>query len=300
MKLSVLVPSYRRPVDLQRCLQALSAQVLPADQILVVARTGDDETIEVVRNWSGRWSVELVEVTSSGVVHALNAGLARCSGEILAITDDDAAPRPDWLQRLEKYYADDPTLGGVGGRDWMHINGEMDSGAKTTVGRFLWFGRMVGNHHRGVGPAREVDILKGANWSFRTAAIRPIGFDTRLRGAGAQVYNEVLACLAVKRAGWRLVYDPAVAVDHFPAPRFDRDRRGQFDPIATADRAFNLHLALLEISPAWRRYAALGWQRIYGTRDEPGLISLLLLIARRDRHAFSRYRAARGAIKEGS
>ena len=75
------------------------------------------------------------------------------------------------------------------------------------------------------GPPREVDVLKGANMSYRRQRHQGIGFDERLRGAGAQVHFEVALGLAVKRAGWRLIYDPAVAVDHYPAQRFDDDER---------------------------------------------------------------------------
>ncbi len=274
MKVSALIPSYRRPRDLERCLQAFTNQVRLADQLMVVARTEDDETLNVVRQWNQRLAIELIEVTVPGVVHALNAGLARCTGDILAITDDDAAPRPDWLSRIEAHYAADPSLGGLGGRDWIYPNGVFEPGDSAVVGRILWYGRIIGNHHRGVGPVRDVDLLKGANWSFRTTAIRQIGFDTRLRGSGAQVYNEVPASLGVKRAGWRLVYDPQVAVDHYLSVRHDRDQRQKLDKVATENRAFNLRLVLNEIQPNRLRLMALAWQLAVGTKEAPGIIWL--------------------------
>ena len=92
---------------------------------------------------------------------ALNAGLAHCTGDVLAITDDDAAPRSHWLARIEGHFASDPKIGAVGGRDWIYHDGVVELGDSTVVGRILWFGRVVGNHHRGVGPARDVDLLKG-------------------------------------------------------------------------------------------------------------------------------------------
>jgi glycosyltransferase involved in cell wall biosynthesis len=271
VKVSVLVPSYRRPRDLERCLQALSVQTRSPDQLMVVARSDDKETCDVARNWDSRLGVELVEVTVSGVVHALNAGLARCSGDLLAITDDDAAPRPEWLSRIEAHYEADPTIGGLGGRDWIYNDGVIELGDSAVVGRILWYGRIIGNHHRGVGQARDVDLLKGANWSFRTTAIRPVGFDIRLRGSGAQVYNEMLASLGVRHAGWRLVYDPEVTVDHYLGTRHDRDQRQKLDQIATENRAFNLRLALNEVRPNWLRMMALAWQLAVGNREAPGI-----------------------------
>ncbi|ONQ99134.1 glycosyl transferase, partial [Burkholderia cenocepacia] len=44
MKISVLVPTYRRPADLARCLLALQRQQRLPDEVIVVARPEDDAT----------------------------------------------------------------------------------------------------------------------------------------------------------------------------------------------------------------------------------------------------------------
>ncbi|WP_455777492.1 glycosyltransferase family 2 protein, partial [Burkholderia stabilis] len=44
MKISVLVPTYRRPADLARCLLALQRQHRLPDEVIVVARPEDDAT----------------------------------------------------------------------------------------------------------------------------------------------------------------------------------------------------------------------------------------------------------------
>jgi cellulose synthase/poly-beta-1,6-N-acetylglucosamine synthase-like glycosyltransferase len=297
MKVSVVVPTYRRHHELHRCCEALACQSRAADQVVIVVRAGDKESAEVVTTWRRGLEIEIVQVMLSGQVHALNAGLKRCTGDIVAITDDDAAPRADWLARIEAYFEADPKLGGLGGRDWVHQDGIVEAAEQALVGRVLWYGRVVGNHHLGVGGVREVDVLKGANCAFRMAAIGPIGFDTRLLGKGAQVHNDMVASLAVKQAGWKIVFDPAVAVDHYPAPRFDRDQRHRFDPQATADSAYNFRLALREISPTWKRVAAFFWHYVVGTRDEPGLVNLLRLLGRREQNALLKFRAAHGLVK---
>jgi len=218
-----------------------------------------------------------VEVNVPGQVHALNAGLAQCAGDVVAITDDDAAPRRDWLARIEAHFLADPKLGGVGGRDWVHHNGMLEPGERAVVGRVLWYGRVVGNHHLGIGGAREVDILKGANCAFRMAAIGPIGFDTRLLGKGAQLHNDMVASLSVKRAGWKLIYDPAVAVDHYPAPRADFARNQPVDAQRAYESSFNYHLALAMIPQAWRRMTARLWSRAVGLPAAPGVLWALRL-----------------------
>lgn len=294
LRLSVVVPTYRRPDDLARCLRALRAQRRAADEVLVVARPDDEATHAVLRAERAGWpALRAVPVREPGQVAALNAGLAAARGDVVAITDDDAAPRPDWLARIEAHFAADPRLGGVGGRDWIHRpDGRVDEGRKATVGRMQWVGRIVGNHHLGHGPAREVDVLKGANMSYRRAAVAPVGFDRRLRGCGAQVGNDLAVSLAVRRAGWKLVYDPAVAVDHYPAIRHDDDRRERPSVQAVANSAFNEALVVSEhLSPA-RRVVYAAYTLAMGTRQHPGPGRAALLALQRTPHVATRLRGA--------
>jgi cellulose synthase/poly-beta-1,6-N-acetylglucosamine synthase-like glycosyltransferase len=284
-------------LDLARCLEALAAQQRPAEKIIVVVPGYDKATFTVTEAWQSRLPLETVQVKTPGQVQALNAGLKFCVGDIVAMTDDDAAPRQDWLARIETHFVNNPTIGGVGGRDWVHQNGRMETRCRTLVGRVLWFGRIVGNHHLGAGQPREVDILKGANCAFRMAAIQPIGFDQRLRGTGAQVHNDMAVSLAIQRAGWRLVYDPATAVDHFPAPRHDEYRANTLSPEAVFDVAHNFSLAIAAIRHTWRRKAAYIWQALIGNKSDPGLLWAFRLgpggfrlwqAARAGRHAASK------------
>ncbi|KVZ02419.1 glycosyltransferase family 2 protein [Burkholderia stagnalis] len=287
MKISVLVPTYRRPADLARCLQALQRQARAPDEVIVVARPEDDATHERLADPSvgGALPLQVVPVDVPGQVAALNKGLDSAHGDIVAITDDDAAPRPDWLARVEAAFEADPRVGAVGGRDWVHEKGRVLDESRERVGQLTLSGKIVGNHHLGVGGAREVDMLKGANMSYRRAAIERLRFDTRLRGAGAQVHNDMAFSMRVQRDGWKLVYDPAIAVDHFPAERFDDDRRDAASLNAISNGAYNLHLILREHLPLVRREIAWWWWTLVGTRVYPGLAHLLLALpaARRER-----------------
>ena len=290
MTVSVLVPTYRRPADLVRCLRALGEQEEAPYEILVVARPEDHETAAVLQT-PGLPRFRLVPTLRPGVVAALNAGVAAAQGDVVAITDDDAAPRPDWVRRVRRHFEADPTLGGLGGRDWIHRGDALETGTAPVVGHVQWFGRTVGNHHLGTGPARDVDILKGVNMSYRRAAVAAVGFDERLRGGGAQIGNDMAVALAVKRAGWRLVYDPAVAVDHFPAERLDSDKRVRPAPEAISNISFNYTLVLFEHLRATRGAGAaavsVGFAALVGTSGLPGLAQAVRLALRRERRAAS-------------
>ena len=275
-KISTIIPTYRRSKDLERCLEALKKQTRLADEVIVVVRDTDDETWSFLDNFDVEsLPMHTVKVSVPGQVAALNAGLDKAQGEIIAITDDDAAPHVDWLERIEAHYLADKTVGGVGGRDFLYIDNQLVEGAKKTVGKLQWFGRAIGNHHLGVGEPREVDILKGANMSFRKDAIVGLRFDERLRGTGAQVHNDLSFCLAVRRRGWKLIYDPSVAIDHYFAQRFDEDQRGKFNEVSMVNQVHNETLVLLEHLSLLRRTLFLLWAILVGTRAKRGFLQYL-------------------------
>lgn len=273
MKLTVIIPSYRRPTDLDRCLKGLAAQRRVPDQIIVVLREEDRASVEVASKWFGLAPLETRFVGVPGVVQALNLALDFVTGDVVTITDDDTFALEDWLERIEAHFSEAPDLGGLGGRDLIHENGRILPATGDTVGRILPFGRLVGNHHAGSGEPREVDHLKGVNMSWRVAAIQGRKFDESLRGSGAQVYFELAFSLDVKRSGWRLLYDPGLQVHHFLAKRFDHDARGNPDLLALENAAFNLHLSLRRyMSQGPRRRITLLWVYAIGGFGHPGVL----------------------------
>jgi glycosyltransferase involved in cell wall biosynthesis len=271
--LSTLIPTYRRPQDLVRCLEALKQQTRPTDELLVVVRDTDAETWAFLEAFKpDLLPLRSVTVSIPGQVAALNAGLAAAKGDIIAITDDDAIPYVDWLERIEAHFLSDDHVGGVGGRDWVYHGQQLEDGKQEVVGRVQWFGRVTANHHLGEGAPREVDILKGVNMSYRRSAIEGRRFDERLRGIGAQVHNDMAFSLALRRTCWKLIYDPKVAVAHYPAQRFDEDQRNTFNDIALINSVHNETLILLEHLQPAQRTAFLIWATLMGTRDALGVL----------------------------
>ena len=271
VRASVLVPTFRRPAELLRCLTAIAGQTRRADELIVVVRDDDRDTWQMLERLE-RPTFRTVSVSQPGLVHAMNAGLATVQTDIVAITDDDAAPHADWLERIVATFETSAGIGAVGGRDVLYVGGVLQEGRASVVGRVPALGKHVGNHHLGFGAARDVDALKGVNGAYRVEALRPIGFDRRLRGTGAQVYWELSLGIALRRAGWRLVYDPMILVDHFTAPRFDEDQRHGFNPVAMSNLAYNEAIVRLEHLSLPQRIAYVAWAVAVGTRAVPGLV----------------------------
>jgi Glycosyl transferase family 2 len=218
-----------------------------------------------------------------GVLAALRLGVSHSTGAIVAFTDDDAEPREDWLAGLTGLLAQQK-VGASGGRDV--IPGQT-SPRRSGVGRFTWYGKLVGNHHLGCGPPRDVDALKGVNMAFRAECLALPSPDV-LRGDGAEVYFELLCARWVTRLGWRLVYDPAIEVAHEGAPRSGHDRRGRPSAEAIRDAAHNFVVAATALDRG-RLPRQVAYSLVMGSRDAPGLGRALLALVRGEREVVRRF-----------
>jgi GT2 family glycosyltransferase len=121
MRVGVVVPTYRRPDLLARCLSALDAQTLdPARYEVVVADdAASEETREQVDEHArkARTRVRYVPVAGPhGPAAARNAGWRGCGAEVIAFTDDDTVPEPGWLSAGARAFESDPEVIAVTGR----------------------------------------------------------------------------------------------------------------------------------------------------------------------------------------
>ncbi|MCO8126373.1 glycosyltransferase [Acidimicrobiia bacterium EGI L10123] len=107
MKVSVCIPTHRRPALLARCLDAVLAQEPGRHEIEVVVvddgSPASDGVAEVVAAAAGGAALPVRYerlATNRGAAAARNTAWRLASGEWIAFTDDDCRPRPDWLRRL--------------------------------------------------------------------------------------------------------------------------------------------------------------------------------------------------------
>jgi glycosyltransferase involved in cell wall biosynthesis len=272
--ISLVVPSYRRAQDLARCIQSARNQLRPFDEIIVVVRSDDAATRESLVNAP----VKVLEVTEPGVLAAMTVGVRASSSDIVAFTDDDATLSTTWSQQVLQTL-DDPKnqkVGGVGGRDQI-FDGDVARPCELTrdVGRLTFWGRLVGNHHRGVGQRENVVVLKGVNCAYRRAALAlPKG----LRGEGAQAHFELAVGAYARQHGWQLNYDADLVVQHRPAPRADDDQRAAPSTDAVSNGAFNI-MRSLSPSTQTRRLA---YVLCVGDRACPGVARSLWALVRGD------------------
>jgi glycosyltransferase involved in cell wall biosynthesis len=89
--ISVVIPAFNAAGHLTRALRSVLSQSVPATEILVVDDGSTDATAEIARGFGG--SVRCIQQLNAGAAAARNAGIARCSGDLVALLDAD----DEWL-----------------------------------------------------------------------------------------------------------------------------------------------------------------------------------------------------------
>lgn len=111
---SVIVPVYNDAAQLAECLRALSRQSYSAAgyEVVVVDNDSQPDLRSLVAGFPGfRYEHE----PRIGSYAARNRGIEASKGEILAFTDADCRPEPDWIAAGVEALRTAPDLGAVGG-----------------------------------------------------------------------------------------------------------------------------------------------------------------------------------------
>lgn len=281
---SVLIASHGRPPALAACLESLERQIHPPDQVIVVWQGNDAATGDVARDHAAQSGlpVEVVHSPTVGIVPAENTALTAARGDVVLLIDDDARGHPRWVARHVAHYAD-PTVGAVGGPALNYTPEGLPFPTCTAepVGTLRWYGRAVGNMHdhppewRDRAPA-DVDHLVGYNLSLRRAAFDR--FEPALRPYW-QAF-ELDACLQVRGGGYRVLFDFANVVRHYPTnPTYAAGREGDLT-VKIYNPAYNRALILAKHSPWYLRAVRLAYLLGVGTVATPGVAAGLAAMRR--------------------
>lgn len=99
--LSVIVPAYQVEDYLSQCLDSLLAQSYRRLEIVLIDDGSTDRSVEIARSYAERDPrIVVVEQENAGLGAARNAGLACCTGELIAFADSDDTVPPNAYRRM--------------------------------------------------------------------------------------------------------------------------------------------------------------------------------------------------------
>jgi cellulose synthase/poly-beta-1,6-N-acetylglucosamine synthase-like glycosyltransferase len=204
---SVIVPIYNGERDLPGLIDCLRHQTYPADRVeyILVDNGSCDRTPTILAQTSNPAVSPpfkcLQETALQSAYAARNTGIRNATGDILAFTDADCYPQPDWLEKLVQGFQE-PQVGLVAGAitalpgtTWLEHYAERKqllSQSDTLAHPFCPYGQT-------------------ANLAIRTQALTQIGlFRPRLTTGG-----DADICWRLQReGGWRLRFEPTAEVRH--------------------------------------------------------------------------------------
>lgn len=106
LRISVVIPAWNDAEMLARALDALAAQLRPADEIVVVNNASTDDTAAVAEAAGATVIFEPLQ----GIWPAAAAGYDAATGDIIARLDADSVPPIDWLMHIEAELTSSPEV----------------------------------------------------------------------------------------------------------------------------------------------------------------------------------------------
>ena len=228
--ITVVVCTLNRRESVERTLVALRQQTYTRYEVIVVNGPSTDGTSEMLDSFADR--ARIFDCAEASVSASRNVGVQGAAGEVVAFVDDDAIPRPDWLEHMAKPFAD-PRIGAVGGPvfdvpldrfDW-----KICTSTRLGIVNVDSPGPIAMYHSVGADP---FPYLAGCNVGHRRTALRAIG---GFNAALPYVYEDTDVCCHLNDAGYRLDYVEQLQVSHYRDVNSMRDGQQVIvDPYALA------------------------------------------------------------------
>jgi GT2 family glycosyltransferase len=172
------------------------------DQRSEVRSQNDPELCESQSAIRNSIEIKLVKTVNKNLAASRNVGLLHCSGDIIAMTDDDAEVFPDWITQIKRLHAEHPEAGVVGGAV---VGADSDSFISRLADRVTFSSPAT---------ALYVRTLPGVNVSYKRAIVDGVGPQDESLFRGEDVdYN-----WRARRLGYEVYYDPALRVLHHHRP----------------------------------------------------------------------------------
>ena len=168
-------------------------------RILVISDGSTDQTDSIASEFRGH-GVELLRVPHGGKAAALNAGMARATGDILFFTDVRQPLQPDALRELVACLGD-PSVGGASGHI---VFAKSDGGGEADMGLYWRFEKWLRDK---LTEADSVLVATGCIYALRRELARPLPV--------AALIDDAYLPLAAIFQGYRFVFERrAMAYDY--------------------------------------------------------------------------------------
>lgn len=199
--ISVIIPAKDASATLPACLEGVLCQtgfeLGTTYEVIVVDDGSSDDTAEIATRRGAR----VIRQANAGPASARNAGARAAAGELLAFTDADCAPAPDWLAQLTAPFQDAHVVG---------VKGAYLTRQTQTVARFVQL--EYESKYQRMAKLPAIDFIDTYSAAYRSRVfLENQGFDTSfpVPSVEDQEFSFRLA-----RKGYRMLFAPRASVYH--------------------------------------------------------------------------------------
>jgi glycosyltransferase involved in cell wall biosynthesis len=274
MEVSVIICTYNRAGFLKSCIDSILSNTYPDFGLTIVDQSENNETKNLVNEYA-RYDNRIKYLCSKkGRTRALNLGIRRTIGEVIAKTDDDCVVSQDWIEKIVSFFALHPdaaiVLGDV-------IPGEYD--ASTEV---IPMCRSRNRKYFGTLSMRK-GIGMGANMSIKRWVFEKVGWFDEVLGSPVHLkssddWDFFYRTLA---KGYSIYDTNLIKVQHNGRRNFEEAKklwRG-YQITTTAFLVKNLRCGdftalLVLIGTTWMKFYELVWSAKFVSKSESLLSSL--------------------------
>jgi GT2 family glycosyltransferase len=218
--ISVVIATHNRSHDVLENVDALLPQCVDQPvEVIVVDSASAPAHAEVLENLKAREGLSFIRLDEPGVARARNAGFEAGRGEWIALLDDDAVPRPGWVEAAITCAARcDVRTAILAGRVVPHWPDDADS-LEMPPSQLGPRARLLLSvvDEDGFRDTTDHPIGVGANMLFRRGVLEAHGgFDVTTGRVGSNLASgeEAQMMTDLIGAGYRCWYSDALVVDH--------------------------------------------------------------------------------------
>ena len=221
---SIIIAVFNKFPYTYHCLESILRNCLDVDyEVLIVDDCSSDSTVSLpllapnIRYFRNK--------SNQGFLLNCNLMAKQAHGKYIVLLNNDTLVHENWLQSLLALIERDETIGMVGSK-MLYANGTLQE-----AGAIIWQDADGSNYGRGKSPdssdcnyVKDVDYISGASVLIRKRLWEQInGFDPLFSPA---YFEDSDFAFAVRKLGYRVVYQPQSVVTHFERVSYGQDVSG--------------------------------------------------------------------------
>jgi len=209
---SIVVPVYNGEATIAECVEALLGLDYPRRlvQTIVVDNNSTDNTADILQQFEG---IDYVFEPKKGAYQARNTGAKFAQSDLIAFTDADCIPKPDWLSRLVDglVHPQPPTANCQPPTDVAIVGGKVEAHSPSNlIERYIDYRKILDQKKMAERAEFSLPFFVTANCLVRRGVFEELGgFDTYFEIAGDADF-----CWRAQQAGFGLRYSPEAVVVH--------------------------------------------------------------------------------------